>query len=52
MDLALDLARAPRRALLTARKKGSGYKNEVEHFSLGKIILSKYFNTIEYFVSS
>ena len=24
----LDLARAPRRARLTARKKGSGYENE------------------------
>ena len=25
----MDLARAPRRAPLTARKKGSGYENEV-----------------------
>ena len=31
----LDLARAPRRARLTARKKGSGYENgyEIEAFS-------------------
>ena len=26
----MDLARAPRRRPLTARKKGSGYENEVE----------------------
>ena len=26
----MDLARAPRRALLTARKKGSGYENEYD----------------------
>ena len=26
----MDLARAPRRARLTARKKGSGYENELE----------------------
>ena len=27
----MDLARAPRRARLTARKKGSGYENEHAH---------------------
>ena len=27
----MDLTRAPRRAPLTARKKGSGYENEAEH---------------------
>jgi hypothetical protein len=27
----MDLARAPRRARLTARKKGSGYENGCEH---------------------
>ena len=26
----MDLARAPRRARLTARKKGSGYENDVK----------------------
>ena len=29
----LDLARAPRRARLTARKKGSGYENEIRRES-------------------
>ena len=28
----LDLARAPRRARLTARKKGSGYENEIGYY--------------------
>ena len=27
----MDLARAPRRARLTARKKGSGYENEKKY---------------------
>ena len=27
----MDLARAPRRARLTARKKGSGYENDLSH---------------------
>ena len=29
----MDLARAPRRAPLTARKKGSGYENEYKQYS-------------------
>ena len=37
----LDLARAPRRARLTARKKGSGYENETVIIIIIIIILIK-----------
>jgi hypothetical protein len=33
----MDLARAPRRAPLSARKKGSGYENEIDSVDLPSV---------------
>ena len=38
----MDLARAPRRARLTARKKGSGYENGLCRQKLGRSQTPKY----------
>jgi hypothetical protein len=38
----LDLARAPRRARLTARKKGSGYENGASRYAKCKIFMPIY----------
>ena len=44
----MDLARAPRRAPLTARKKGSGYENEIDLEMLKTHIDAKSFGTEEF----